>query len=786
MRGEHRTIMQSGCRTRAPNVSLGGEDRYMERSIRSLLALLEIPSFTFDEKGKVSAWNPALTELTGVGEAAAIGKPAWSSFSKKRIRTPVEQLLRSDSEEREERFVLRHGSSGTTHEVSFVARPLLDGSGELEGGLATLQPPNEADLDKDTVADLLGQLAALDKVQAIIEFDLDGTIRSANANFLRSLGYELDEIVGKHHSIFVDEDYRASSEYAEFWRSLARGEYQAAQYKRIGKGQKDVWIQASYNPILDSGGHPTKIVKYATDITEDKRQSADFAGQLAAINKAQAVIEFDLDGTIRHANENFLTTLGYSLEEIVGEHHSIFVEEEYQRSSEYLDFWRTLRQGHFQAAEYKRIAKGGREVWIQASYNPIFDLNGEAYKIVKYATNITQKKETVEQIRRLITLANDGELDERADVSDVGGDDLTLREGINALLDAIVTPIKEAISVMSAISEGVLTTRMVGDYCGRFADLQAHINGALDNLNGSLTLVARTSDQVAAGSQQIARAAQSIAQGASEQAASLEETSASLEQMSAMTTQSAESTRVAKQLASETRENAKSGSGAMHEMLSSMDEIKSAAVDTAAIIRDINDIAFQTNLLALNAAVEAARAGDAGRGFAVVAEEVRNLAGRAKEAAKNTEGLLRQSVSLAEAGKLQSNVVGEQLNEIVASIDKVSGLIEELNATSEEQAKGISHIATAVSEMDKVTQEAAANAEESASAADELSSDSKTLAELLARFQLAAAEGGKPPLLLRGPQDVAGSNGNGSRSAMDDRLRLGRAQLAEDQDFLDF
>jgi methyl-accepting chemotaxis protein len=240
--------------------------------------------------------------------------------------------------------------------------------------------------------DLRGQIAAIGKSQAVIEFNLDGTIITANDNFLGALGYRLDEVQGRHHSLFVDAAYGASPEYRKFWADLNAGQYQIAEYKRFGKGGKEIWIQASYNPILDASGKPFKVVKYATDITASKLKNAEFEGQLAAISKAQAVIEFKLDGTIMIANDNFLSVMGYRLDEIQGRHHSMFVEPAYGASAEYKQFWQALNAGQYQAAEYKRIGKGGKEVWIQASYNPILDLNGRPFKVVKYATDISASK----------------------------------------------------------------------------------------------------------------------------------------------------------------------------------------------------------------------------------------------------------------------------------------------------------------------------------------------------------------------------------------------------------
>lgn len=244
------------------------------------------------------------------------------------------------------------------------------------------------------------KLAALSKSQAIIEFNMDGTIITANQNFLGALGYSLDEIKGKHHGMFVDPKYRESRDYGLFWENLRAGKFDAAQYKRLGKGGKEIWIEASYNPVFDESGHPYKVIKIATDITENKNKSADTDGKLAAVNRSQAVIEFNLDGTIITANENFLKTLGYSLDEIKGRHHSMFVEPSYRDSSDYRKFWEDLRAGKFQAAKYKRLGKGGKEVWIEASYNPIFNPDGVVYKVVKFATDITGNIEQLRSIKR--------------------------------------------------------------------------------------------------------------------------------------------------------------------------------------------------------------------------------------------------------------------------------------------------------------------------------------------------------------------------------------------------
>ncbi|CUT09278.1 Methylaccepting chemotaxis protein [Bradyrhizobium sp.] len=266
--------------------------------------------------------------------------------------------------------------------------PVLDGNGKtvMVAKIAT-------DITAKKIRSMAdaSKIAAISRAQAVIEFKLDGTIVTANENFCKALGYSLAEIEGKHHRLFVPQSEHDGSAYRELWAKLNRGEYQSGEYKRIGKGGREVWILASYNPLLDENGKPFGVVKFATDVTAEKLKTADLAGQIAAIDKAQAVIEFDMDGTIITANANFLGALGYSLAEIKGKHHSMFVETSERDGNGYREFWAALNRGQYQAAEYKRIGKGGKEVYIQASYNPIMDLNGKPFKVVKYATDVTKQ-----------------------------------------------------------------------------------------------------------------------------------------------------------------------------------------------------------------------------------------------------------------------------------------------------------------------------------------------------------------------------------------------------------
>lgn len=247
--------------------------------------------------------------------------------------------------------------------------------------------------DRAARGDLNAVYEALDRVQAIIQFDLDGTVVAANDNFLRLFGYSVEEVLGKHHRMFCEPGYAASPEYAEFWRNLGRGEYDAAEFKRLAKGGKEIWLHASYNPVFDETGKAVRVVKFATDVTASRLQTAEYEGKMRAIDRVQAVIEFELDGTVITANENFLSIFGYGPDEVKGKHHRIFCEPGYAESLEYTRFWQKLGRGEYDGGEFRRVKKSGAQVWLQAFYNPILDLEGKPLKVVKFATDITLEVE---------------------------------------------------------------------------------------------------------------------------------------------------------------------------------------------------------------------------------------------------------------------------------------------------------------------------------------------------------------------------------------------------------
>jgi methyl-accepting chemotaxis protein len=384
------------------------------------------------------------------------------------------------------------------------------------------------------------------------------------------------------------------------------------------------------------------------------------------------------------------------------------------------------------AAEYvDRISNGDIPAKISDTYNGDFnEIKNNLNKCIGAVNAL------VADAVLLSKAAVEGRLDTRADASKHQGDFAKIVQGVNDTLDAVLGPINEAAQVLEKVANRDMSARVIGNYNGDLAIIKNNLNAAVDNIDKALTQVAQAVDQVGSASGQIASGSQQLAEGANEQASSLEEVSSSLEEMSSMTKQNADNASQARTLADTAKKSAETGNVGMVKMTDAIGKIRASADQTAKIIKTIDEIAFQTNLLALNAAVEAARAGDAGKGFAVVAEEVRNLAQRSADAAKNTANLIEESVENAKGGVVITQEIAKVLGEIFDGSTKVSGIIGEIAAASKEQSQGIDQVAVAVNQMNQVTQENAANTEESASAAQELSSQAQELAAMVGSFKL--------------------------------------------------
>jgi len=361
----------------------------------------------------------------------------------------------------------RIGKNGKHVWIQASYNPILDKNGKP---VKVIKFAADITAQKVRSMEAAGQIAAIGRSQAVIAFNLDGTIIRANDNFLNAMGYSLAEIEGKHHRMFVDPSERDSAAYREFWARLNRGEYQAGEYKRLGKGAKEIWILATYNPITDDSGKPFAVVKFATDVTGQKLKAADIAGQIAAIRKSQAVIEFGMDGKIVTANQNFLDVLGYGLAEIQGKHHSMFVDPAERADAAYQEFWARLNRGEYQAGEYRRLGRGGKEVWIQASYNPILDLNGKPFKVVKYASDVTAQALTrmrAERARSLIESVAAGSEEMNASIREISETMVKSKETAGRAVMQVVSANEQAdrLSAAAQAMEGIVG--LIGDITGQ-------------------------------------------------------------------------------------------------------------------------------------------------------------------------------------------------------------------------------------------------------------------------------------------------------------------------------
>ena len=635
-------------------------------------------------------------------------------------------------------------------EAASVASRIADGdyqfemrSGEPQNSLlAALRRMKDSLLHSKL--DYEGQLNAISKAQSVVELTPEGTVLSANPNFLKLLGYSLEEVKGKHHSMFLDATEREVPGYKTFWARMGRGEFASGQYRRTTKDGRDVWVQATYNPIIDANGKPFKVVMYATDITEQRsaaQLNAAFKGALEKLGTNVLVADNEFD--IIYANESARQLMSSAQADFRKELPQFDAANLVGQSIDNLSTNPTAQRRlltELTSTHASESQIGGRT--IRQVANPMKDEGGRRLGTVIEWFDRTQEVATEIELQEVIGAVTEGDLSRRIALMGKTGFFETLSKGINDLVDNVGTVVDEVQMLVASANAGDLTRRVQTDgKAGLLVKIGTGINQLTDNMATVVAQVKAAASEVSRGADEISQGNSNLSQRTEEQASSLEETASSMEEMTSTVKQNADNAGQANQLAVAARDQAEKGGAVVAKAVKAMSEINEASKKIADIIGVIDEIAFQTNLLALNAAVEAARAGEQGRGFAVVASEVRNLAGRSATAAKEIKALIQDSVKKVDEGSSLVTQSGSTLDQIVAAVKKVTDIVAEIAAASHEQSAGIDQVNKAVMQLDELTQQNAALVEQASAASQAMAEQARGLNENMSRYTVAAIVG---------------------------------------------
>ncbi len=543
-----------------------------------------------------------------------------------------------------------------------------------------------------THPDPVQAMTSIETTQGVLAYTLDGRITAVNGVYCDLCGYAQDELIGQPLTVLMDPDDPTTAIQPSILAALRRGEPQIGNFKRRRKDGTPFWMSAIHNPVRDERGQVSLIVAYGIDVTAARSAQAAAEARQAAILRAQAAVEFTPDGKVTWANDNFLKMIGYSLDEVKGQSHRMFCERDFAASPEYVAFWADLRAGGFRQVEGKRIAKGGREIWISASYSAVLDTAGKVAGVVKYATEITERRQAVASL----------------------------------------------VHGLTRLSRGDLTCRVPDTVAGEFATVRESFNTTTGALESLVEDVRTRAERMNSEAGQIAGGAGDLARRVESQAASLEETAAAVEQISGNVSVTSQSARDADAAARDALKVVLNGAEVVRQAIAAIERIDEHTRQMGEFTRVIEGFAFQTNLLSINAAVEAARAGEVGRGFAVVANEVRNLAQQSAKASQNIAELIAKSETEVRAGVKLVRDAGTSLERIQGAVGGVVENITGIAHATTEQATGVREVSVALSQLDGVNQANLALSEQYAAAAAALSTQVEELSAMMDSFRTAS------------------------------------------------